>query len=231
MDNLGTPTSPTIDIPMDVDPTLEERYVEEYEGAAKTFGVGTSFMAEFDRDKFAKERVENLYYPFASRDEWKLAAFLLRSDLSMSAIDELLSLGLMKSLNLSFGTAKRLRGLSEMLPKAPEWKCKPWTTVYPTKKPIYLYYRDPLDCIQSILYNPLVKNFIQFTPFRLYESATKAMRIYTGWLSGDNAWSMQSQFPEGATLLGVVLSSDKTNLSSMTGGRMAHPLLLSLANL
>ena len=37
--------------------------------------------------------------------------------------------------------------------------------------------------------------------------------------------------PEGVTLLGVVLSSDKTNLSAMTGGCMAHPLILSLANL
>ena len=32
-------------------------------------------------------------------------------------------------------------------------------------------------------------------------------------------------------LLGVVLSSDKTNTSAMTGGHITHPLLLSLANL
>ena len=42
---------------------------------------------------------------------------------------------------------------------------------------------------------------------------------------------LQSQLPDGATLLGVVLSSDKTNISAMTGGRVAHPLLISLANL
>ena len=35
----------------------------------------------------------------------------------------------------------------------------------------------------------------------------------------------------GGTLLGVVLSSDKTNISIMSGNRMAHPLLLSLANI
>ncbi|KAH9009323.1 hypothetical protein EDB85DRAFT_1881682, partial [Lactarius pseudohatsudake] len=40
-----------------------------------------------------------------------------------------------------------------------------------------------------------------------------------------------TQLPDGATLLGIVLSSDKTNISAMTGGRMAHPLLMSLANL
>ena len=41
----------------------------------------------------------------------------------------------------------------------------------------------------------------------------------------------QNQLPDGATILGVILSSDKTNLTNMTGGRVAHPLLISLANL
>ncbi|KIJ07861.1 hypothetical protein PAXINDRAFT_89710, partial [Paxillus involutus ATCC 200175] len=37
--------------------------------------------------------------------------------------------------------------------------------------------------------------------------------------------------PAGAMLLRVILSSDKTNITNMTGGRVAHPLLLSLANI
>ncbi|KAH9009863.1 hypothetical protein EDB85DRAFT_2162200 [Lactarius pseudohatsudake] len=118
-----------------------------------------------------------------------------------------------------------------MLPKGPEWRYKPCDSSYPTKKDVALFYRDPLECIQSILSNPLVNDYIRFTPFRVYESAVSAMRIYTEWLTGDVAWSMQSQLPDGATLLGIVLSSDKTNISAMTGGHMAHPLLMSLANL
>jgi hypothetical protein len=69
-------------------------FIEEYEGSAEVYGTGTTFMEEFDHDQYAGERVENLYYPFASRDEWELAAFLLRSDLSMASIDMLLSLNL-----------------------------------------------------------------------------------------------------------------------------------------
>lgn len=69
-------------------------FIEEYEGSAKEYGTSTTFMEEFDRDRYAGERVENLYYPFASRDEWEFAAFLLRSDLSMASIDSLLSLDL-----------------------------------------------------------------------------------------------------------------------------------------
>jgi hypothetical protein len=42
---------------------------------------------------------------------------------------------------------------------------------------------------------------------------------------------LQSELLDGATLLGVMLSSNKTNISAMTGGRIAHPLLISLTNL
>ncbi len=41
----------------------------------------------------------------------------------------------------------------------------------------------------------------------------------------------QDVLPDGASILGTVLSSDKTTISSMTGNRIAHPLLISLANL
>jgi len=41
----------------------------------------------------------------------------------------------------------------------------------------------------------------------------------------------QDELPRGATILGTILSSDKTTISSMTGNRIAHPLLISIANL
>ena len=82
-------------------------FVEEYEGAAKEYGTGgTMFMREFDGDQYAGERVTNLYYPFASRDEWELAAFLLCSNLSMASIDLFLSLNLVRvTCNFNLGTA------------------------------------------------------------------------------------------------------------------------------
>lgn len=41
----------------------------------------------------------------------------------------------------------------------------------------------------------------------------------------------KSRLPPCATLLGVTLSSDKTRLSAMTGDRVAHPLLITIANI
>jgi hypothetical protein len=70
--------------------------IEVFEGASKTYGNGTTFMAQFDYDRFANERTANLYYPFASREEWELASFLLCSSLSMHAIDTFLSSDLVR---------------------------------------------------------------------------------------------------------------------------------------
>lgn len=155
----------------------------------------------------------------------------------------------MNKIGLSFRSAKDLRSRAEMLPSGPPWMCKELQTEYPTKNKIYLYYRDPVECLRSLLRSPLLKDHLEFTPRRLFESAENLVRIYTEWLSGDAAWSMQvrvvllsfwclysisrakEKLPPGATLLGTILSSDKTNISAMTGNRIAHPLLISLANI
>lgn len=65
---------------------------EEFPNAAHEWGAGETFMGKFDLDDFADQRKKNLYYPFASREEWEMAAFLLRSGMSMALIDDFLNL-------------------------------------------------------------------------------------------------------------------------------------------
>ena len=78
-----------------------------------------------------------------------------------------------------------------MLPKVPEWKCKPWMTKYPTKTKVSLYYQDPIECIQSLMFSLLLKDHIHFTPLWVFDTAAKTMHIYNEWRMGDTAWSMQ----------------------------------------
>ena len=63
---------------------------------------GLTFLELFDKDKYAEQRTRNLYFPFASEEEWQLAAFLLKSGLSMSSIGEFLKLKLVSVLYISF---------------------------------------------------------------------------------------------------------------------------------
>ena len=53
-------------------------------------------MDQFDTDTFNAQRKVNLYYPFASRQDWELGSWLLRSGLSLVAIDKFLSLELVR---------------------------------------------------------------------------------------------------------------------------------------
>lgn len=73
-------------------------FLEMYPGAAQTFGHGKTLMDIFDADCHADQRTQFPYYPFASKAEWDLASFLLRSDLSMNSIDKFLKLELVSDL-------------------------------------------------------------------------------------------------------------------------------------
>ncbi|KAK6981079.1 hypothetical protein R3P38DRAFT_3334077 [Favolaschia claudopus] len=101
----------------------------------------------------------------------------------------------------------------------------------PVKRPLTLFYRDPLECLQALMSNPLIQDFVHFTPFKLWTNAGKLVRVYNEWLSSDGAWDIQKQLPKDATLLGTVISTDKTQLTTMTGNKQAYPALISLANI
>lgn len=79
------------------------------------------------------------------------------------------------------------------LPKAPEWKTQEVTLDgYQTVKPIILFYRDPLECIQVLLQNPIFEGKWAFTARRVFKDPDQQNRIYSDWMTGDGAWSAQA---------------------------------------
>ncbi|KAJ6480668.1 hypothetical protein C8R47DRAFT_982797 [Mycena vitilis] len=202
-----------------------------YAGAAQVQGRGDTFLETFRKDKYSEQRASsnNIYYPWASAAEWELVAFLNNSKMTMAQVDRFLKLQLVSGMNLSFRSAKEMRDRIASLPRRPEWQVKLWPTELPTEKPVYLFWRDPIECLQELLSNPLVQGHIHFTPFKLWESSARLTRSYTEWLSGTAAWDMQAKIPKGHTLGGCILTSDETHLTNMTGGKNAHPVLLSTA--
>jgi hypothetical protein len=93
--SLPEPASMDTDELMDApDPNDNPFFTEFYPGASSAYGIGPTFMDIFDKAEHSEERKQFLYYPFASKDEWELASFLLRSGLSMSAIDKFFKLKL-----------------------------------------------------------------------------------------------------------------------------------------
>ena len=79
----------------------------------------------------------------------------------------------------------------DTLPPGPAWVCKTIETEVPTKNPVHLFYRDPLNCLQALLSNLLLTSHIPFVPQEVWMSAAKICRIYDKWLSGNRAWKIQ----------------------------------------
>lgn len=79
-----------------------------------------------------------------------------------------------------------------MLPSVPDWKLKKITlTGHATKEPMFLFYRDALDCVEYLFGNPLFGDKMDFCPVRLYCNAERTIRMYTEWMTGNTAWEMQ----------------------------------------
>ncbi|KAG2340004.1 hypothetical protein BDR05DRAFT_950787 [Suillus weaverae] len=204
-------------------------FIDWYPEPSQSYGKGYTFLDLFNSDENNVYHAKNLYYPFSDRKDWEIVLWLLCSGLSMGKIDSFLLLEMsfvkIKGLPLSFSSTKELRGRAEMLPSSPCWMSQVLSMSHPTKSPVILYWHDPLDCIAAILNNPFFHDQLDFTPCRVYTTAQHLCCLYLEWMTGDDAWNMQSTLSKGATLLGTILSSDKMNISTMMGDRIAHPLL------
>ena len=108
----------------------------------------------------------------------------------MLPVCTILSIIQVKDLPLSFKTAKELCGRAELLPSGPRWQLMVIPTSFPTKLPVVLYWRDPLECIATILNNPLLHGLVDFVPYKEYSLPAMRWR-YSEWITGDDAWNMQ----------------------------------------
>ena len=112
-----------------------------------------------------------------------------------------LTLKQIKTLELSFHTAKVLRGRAELLPKVPQWKSQviPMSP-YSTKEPVILYYHDALECMEQLFGNPLFAGAIDFVPQKVYKTSEKLVREYSEWMTSDGAWEMQVSIPQSPVM-------------------------------
>ncbi|KAI6096000.1 hypothetical protein F5141DRAFT_1067925 [Pisolithus sp. B1] len=130
-------------LPADIEATPMN--VKVYLGASMSYVSGLTFMDNFFADEHGELCKENIFYPFASQEDWQVALWLLHSRLSMAAIDSFLSLEL-------------------------SWVLHPQNL---TKQVMTLFYCDPIECLQSLLSHPLFEPHISFIPRKVWSMAAQ----------------------------------------------------------
>ncbi|KAF9061853.1 hypothetical protein BDP27DRAFT_1484790 [Rhodocollybia butyracea] len=117
--------------------------------------------------------------------------------------------------------------LDDTLPiDAPEWR----------KTSYQVWYRDPNTVISNILANPELSK--DFDPAPYIHRDKHGTRRWCDFMSGNFAWRHATQIyneegnnVEGAMLVPVILSANKTTVSVATGHVEYHPLYLTIGNI
>ncbi|KAG2144136.1 uncharacterized protein EDB93DRAFT_1105038 [Suillus bovinus] len=204
------------------------------------FGRGRNILQEMeDHDLDQKRRrAINPSYPFVDQAEWQLAEFLVQR-LTQTDINKFLKLDWFKDRpRPSFKSADQLFGWIDALPSGPEWRSTTLEfTNYTTARPIELIWRDGLEVVKDLFANPIFSNHMMYDPHIVI---TGSEREYGEFFTANMAFDIQvgllisskvNNLPEGATMVPIILASDKTPVTRMSGGLEMHPVFLTIANI
>ncbi|KAJ7056367.1 Zn-finger domain-containing protein [Mycena amicta] len=182
----------------------------------------------------------SVYAPFAGDEEWDLAKWLAKN-VNQTATEEYLKLPTTKRLGLSFHNNRSFVKKIDQLPTGPEWKCKMVSIDGNRrdedgnlmKEELELWVRDPVDCIRQLMGNPAMKDDLVYAPEKVFGSKERddeSVIIDEMW-TASWWWRLQQRLPKGATISGLILSSDKTKLSNFSGDKSAWPVYLTIGNI
>ncbi|KIK74667.1 hypothetical protein PAXRUDRAFT_174973 [Paxillus rubicundulus Ve08.2h10] len=207
----------------------EDIHGQYHTASGYLYGKGATLFDKMKADQHKRHREHVIYYPFADDGEWELAKFLAKH-LTQTAINEFLRLKWFhKREKPSFNSAEQLLGWIDTLPSGPVWQC---TTLQiqdcATTHPINLIWRDGKEVVEDILSNLIFANYMTFDPHVVMHGME---REYSEFFTGNRVHHIQDQLPEGATIIPIILASDKTPMTRHTGGLEMHPVFITIGNI
>lgn len=96
-----------------------------------------------------------------------------------------------------------------------------------------LYYQNIIDCIKALFGAAEFSEYLVFAPEGHYTDETLETRLYHDMHTGKWWWWTQEQLKKerpGATIISIILSSDKTQIT-LFGGKSAYSVYLTIGNL
>ncbi|KAF8587779.1 hypothetical protein K439DRAFT_1652178 [Ramaria rubella] len=155
-------------------------------------------------------------------------------------MDRLLKLPIMrKRMQTSYKDKRTLLEKIDALPSSrPAFQC---TTVNITGdltdskgnfivEELELFHRDPVECVHELISNPAFHKVLQYTPEHHFEDQSHSEQIYNEILD-HYQYQLQKKLPPGATILPVIMASDKTHLSQFSGDKCAWPVYITIGNI
>ncbi|KAG6372042.1 hypothetical protein JVT61DRAFT_8748 [Boletus reticuloceps] len=192
-------------------------------------GKGETLLDRLKGNQYERRRENVPYYPFQDEGEWDLAKFLALN-LTKSQISQFLKLKWFEQRpRPSFNTVDKLFGWLASLPQGTQWQSSSITfNGFKTTHPIRFLYRNTLDVVQELFSNPMFARYMTYDPHVVMKGED---REYSEFFTGTRAYDIQNQLPPGATIIPIILASDKTPVTRQTGGLQMHPVFMTIGNI
>ncbi|KAG9093093.1 hypothetical protein FRC06_011677, partial [Ceratobasidium sp. 370] len=119
------------------------------------------------------------------------------------------------------------------LPKGPEMRLYTGTVGEgDNAEKVEMWTKDILEVLEHLLGDPRFENHINYTPWKGYTNEECKNRVFSETCTGNWWWRMQCLIEdEFGTVLPVILSSDKTGLTVLSGGKEAWPVYMTIGNI
>ncbi|KAJ7148839.1 hypothetical protein C8R46DRAFT_1310948 [Mycena filopes] len=223
----------------DEDARWIQPFPESYEAGAILRRCDTQF--EKIREQQRKDG-RAPWYPFESEDEWEMARWLMTSGLSQEKVDEYLKLKKVRAdIRPSFHNNRAFLQRIDVLPDGPQWKCYPFRLVgdeigadgKKKEETVEMWCRDPVECVRELVGNTAFTKqaYEPCRVFKHFEDGKYSNREFNEMWTADWWWEIQKLLPKGATLVPIILASDKTQLTRFSGDQQAWPVYLTIGNI
>ncbi|KAI9437037.1 hypothetical protein H4582DRAFT_2112014 [Lactarius indigo] len=157
----------------------------------------------------------SIWAPFQSQCDWEIAHWAKMHGPTSSAVVSLLAIPqLVDKLELSYHNTRVLNRISRDL--------------VITGETLQLYYRDIIQCLWALYGDPKFAADMIFAPECHHTKHNWTCRVYSDMHTGDWWWAVQTSLEShrpGATVIPVILSSDKTQLT-LFRSKATYPTLI-----
>ncbi|KAJ8456588.1 hypothetical protein ONZ51_g12036 [Trametes cubensis] len=202
-------------------------------------------------ERYATEMEDdsNIYSPFISELDWQFARWAKMRGPGSTAVTELLQIPhvsrlflgqladtepsqLATRLGLSYQTSQQLNAIIDkhLNSGRPRFTRR---EIRINREVFEIYYRDIIECVRALFGDPEFAGVLVFAPERHYADEDHTVRVYFDMHTGKWWWNTQRALDEirpGATVIPVIIASDKTQLT-LFGSKTAYPVYLTIGNL
>ncbi|KIP06193.1 hypothetical protein PHLGIDRAFT_107242 [Phlebiopsis gigantea 11061_1 CR5-6] len=194
--------------------------------ASESTGGYSQYASRLDNSQ------NNVYAPFESKLEWDVVRWSKLRGPGSTACTELLGIDeIQERLGLSFKNTREIDQIVDSLP-APR-PCFHREEIEVDGEAFDVYFRNVIECIRALYSEPEFSQHLVFLPERHYSDPDRTLRLFHEMHSGKWWWAAQKAIEAdtpGATIIPLIISSDKTQLT-LFRNKAAYPVYLTIGNL